>query len=158
MTCTVGDQISVPGLRKSSGVGNDCPLQYSHMENSMEINLSYLKLELRIFHGKHLIDVIDLNFIRWPHNFEILIDSNLPQYVHQLSIYRLLALNSYFIICSRKMDMGPLKYFSTRRHDIKLCQQRALERTYRRKGLCFLVWSTWWPSSAVGTFSGTQLR
>lgn len=86
----------------------------------MEINLSYLKLELRIFHGKHLIDAIDLNFIRWPHNLEILIDSNLPQYVHQLSIYRLLALNSYFIICSREMDTGPLKYFSTRRHDIKL--------------------------------------
>ena len=34
-TCNVGDPGSVPGLGRSPGEGNDNPLQYSCLENSM---------------------------------------------------------------------------------------------------------------------------
>ena len=34
--CDAGDQGSVPGLGSSSGEGNDNPLQYSCLENSMD--------------------------------------------------------------------------------------------------------------------------
>ena len=34
--CNVGDPGSVPGLRRSPGEGNGYPLQYSHLENSMD--------------------------------------------------------------------------------------------------------------------------
>ena len=34
--CNVGDLDSIPGLGKSPGGGNDNPLQYSCLENSME--------------------------------------------------------------------------------------------------------------------------
>ena len=32
-TCNVGDLCSVPGLERSPGGGNGCPLQYSGLEN-----------------------------------------------------------------------------------------------------------------------------
>ena len=35
-TCNAGDLGSIPGLGRSSGEGNDNPLQYSYLENSME--------------------------------------------------------------------------------------------------------------------------
>ena len=34
-TCNAGDLGSIPGLRRSPGGVNDYPLQYSHLENSM---------------------------------------------------------------------------------------------------------------------------
>ena len=34
--CDVGDQVSIPGLGRSSGEGNANPLQYSCLENSMD--------------------------------------------------------------------------------------------------------------------------
>ena len=34
-TCNVGDLGSIPGLRRSPGVGHGNPLQYSFLENSM---------------------------------------------------------------------------------------------------------------------------
>ena len=34
--CNAGDLGSIPGLGRSSGEGNDNPLQYSHLENSMD--------------------------------------------------------------------------------------------------------------------------
>ena len=34
-TCNMGDLVSIPGLGRSSGEGNGCPLQYSGLENSM---------------------------------------------------------------------------------------------------------------------------
>ena len=34
--CNVGDPGSIPGLGRSPGEGNDNPLQYSHLENSMD--------------------------------------------------------------------------------------------------------------------------
>ena len=34
--CNVGDLGSIPGSRKSPGEGNDNPLQYSSLENSMD--------------------------------------------------------------------------------------------------------------------------
>ena len=33
--CNIGDMGSIPGLGRSLGEGKDYPLQYSHMENSM---------------------------------------------------------------------------------------------------------------------------
>ena len=35
--CNAGDQCLIPGLGKSLGVGNGFPLQYSCLENSMDI-------------------------------------------------------------------------------------------------------------------------
>ena len=37
--CSVGDPGLIPGLGKSSGEGNGNPLQYSCLENSMEISM-----------------------------------------------------------------------------------------------------------------------
>ena len=34
--CNVGELGSVPGLGRSPGEGNGCPLQYSGLENSMD--------------------------------------------------------------------------------------------------------------------------
>ena len=34
--CTVGDLGSIPGLGRSPGEGNDYPLQYSGLKNSMD--------------------------------------------------------------------------------------------------------------------------
>ena len=34
--CNVEDLGSIPGLGRSPGEGNDYPLQYSHLENSMD--------------------------------------------------------------------------------------------------------------------------
>ena len=34
--CTAGDLGLIPGLGRSPGEGNSCPLQYSGLENSME--------------------------------------------------------------------------------------------------------------------------
>ena len=34
--CNAGDQCSIPGSGRSPGVGNGNPLQYSHLENSMD--------------------------------------------------------------------------------------------------------------------------
>ena len=34
--CNAGDPSSIPGSRKSPGEGNDNPLQYSYLENSMD--------------------------------------------------------------------------------------------------------------------------
>ena len=34
--CNVGDLDSIPGLGRSPGEGNDYPLQYSGLENSMD--------------------------------------------------------------------------------------------------------------------------
>ena len=34
--CSVGDLGSIPGLVRSPGEGNGCPLQYSGQENSMD--------------------------------------------------------------------------------------------------------------------------
>ena len=34
--CNAGDPGSIPGLGRSPGEGNDNPLQYSYLENSME--------------------------------------------------------------------------------------------------------------------------
>ena len=34
--CNAGDLGSVPGLERSPGEGNCCPLQYSGLENSMD--------------------------------------------------------------------------------------------------------------------------
>ena len=36
-TCNVGDLGSIPGLGRSSGEGKDYPLQYSGLENSMDL-------------------------------------------------------------------------------------------------------------------------
>ena len=33
--CSAGDLCSIPGLERSPGEGNDYPLQYLHLENSM---------------------------------------------------------------------------------------------------------------------------
>ena len=38
--CNPGDLGSVPGLRRSPGERNGYPLQYSHLENSMDGNLA----------------------------------------------------------------------------------------------------------------------
>ena len=35
-TCNVGDLDTIPGLERSPGEGNDYPLQYSVLENSMD--------------------------------------------------------------------------------------------------------------------------
>ena len=35
-TCNVGDVDLFPGLVRSPGEGNGCPLQYSYLENSMD--------------------------------------------------------------------------------------------------------------------------
>ena len=35
-TCSAGDPGSIPGLGRSPGEGNDNPLQYSCLENSMD--------------------------------------------------------------------------------------------------------------------------
>ena len=35
-TCNAGDLNSIPGLGRSPGEGNGDPLQYSHLENSMD--------------------------------------------------------------------------------------------------------------------------
>ena len=35
-TCSAGDVGLIPGLGRSSGEGNGNPLQYSHLENSMD--------------------------------------------------------------------------------------------------------------------------
>ena len=35
-TCNAGDLGSIPGLGRSLGEGNDCSLQYSGLENSMD--------------------------------------------------------------------------------------------------------------------------
>ena len=34
--CNVGDLVSIPGLGRSPGEENSCPLQYSGLENSMD--------------------------------------------------------------------------------------------------------------------------
>ena len=34
--CSVGDLGSIPGLGRSPGEGNDCPLKYSDLENFMD--------------------------------------------------------------------------------------------------------------------------
>ena len=34
--CSAGDLGSIPGLGRSSGEGNGCPLQYSGLENSVD--------------------------------------------------------------------------------------------------------------------------
>ena len=34
--CNTGDQVSIPGLRRSPGEGNGYPLQYSSLENSID--------------------------------------------------------------------------------------------------------------------------
>ena len=34
--CNVGDLGSIPGLGRSRGEGNSCPVQYSGLENSMD--------------------------------------------------------------------------------------------------------------------------
>ena len=34
--CQAGDMGSIPGLRRSSGEGNDSPLQYSYLEHAMD--------------------------------------------------------------------------------------------------------------------------
>ena len=36
-TCNVGDLCSIPGLRRSPAGGHGNPLQYSYMENPMDI-------------------------------------------------------------------------------------------------------------------------
>ena len=38
-TCNAGDLSSFPGVGKSSGEGNDNPLQYSCLENPTEMSL-----------------------------------------------------------------------------------------------------------------------
>ena len=38
-----GDAGSIPGLRRSPGVGNGNPLQYSYLENPMERGLQIVK-------------------------------------------------------------------------------------------------------------------
>ena len=35
-TCNAGDLGSIPGLERSPGEGEGCPLQYSGLENSMD--------------------------------------------------------------------------------------------------------------------------
>ena len=35
-SCKAGDLGSIPGLGRSPGEGNGCPLQYSGLENSMD--------------------------------------------------------------------------------------------------------------------------
>ena len=34
--CKAGDPVSIPGLRRSPGEGNGSPLQYSHLDISMD--------------------------------------------------------------------------------------------------------------------------
>ena len=34
--CNMGDLVLIPGLARSPGEGNGCPLQYSDLENSMD--------------------------------------------------------------------------------------------------------------------------
>ena len=38
--CNAGDLGSIPGLGRSPGEGNGCPLQYSGLENSMDCTVS----------------------------------------------------------------------------------------------------------------------
>ena len=40
-TCNVGDLGSIPGLGRSSGEGNGCPLQYSGLENSTDYTVPW---------------------------------------------------------------------------------------------------------------------
>ena len=42
-TCNVGDLDSIPGLGRSPGKGNGYPLQYSGLENSMDLEAGGLQ-------------------------------------------------------------------------------------------------------------------
>ena len=51
--CSVGDLGSIPGLVRSPGEGNGCPLQYSGQENSMDCKdhvVAKSQTRLRCFH------------------------------------------------------------------------------------------------------------
>ena len=52
-SCNAGDPGSIPGLRRSPGEGNGCPLQYSGLKNSMEWivhGLTKTRIQLSDFH------------------------------------------------------------------------------------------------------------
>ena len=52
--CNVGDLSSIPGLGRSPGEGNSCPLQYSGLENSMDCiahGVAKSWTQLSDFHG-----------------------------------------------------------------------------------------------------------
>ena len=54
-SCNVGDLGSIPGLGRSLGEGNDYPLQYSGLENSVEyigVTESWTQLSNFHLHGK----------------------------------------------------------------------------------------------------------
>ena len=44
-TCNVGDLGSIPGLGRIAGEGNSYPLQYSVLENSMDIYLESISTQ-----------------------------------------------------------------------------------------------------------------
>ena len=44
-TCNVGDLGSIPGLGRITGEGNSYPLQYSVLENSMDIYLESISTQ-----------------------------------------------------------------------------------------------------------------
>ena len=50
-SCNVGDLGSIPGLERSPGEGNNYPLQYSGLENSMDCPWSRKESDTRVRHN-----------------------------------------------------------------------------------------------------------
>ena len=87
----------------------------------------------------------------------------------QLAIYHLLAPKSTLHYLSCNNGPEPVTFLLGNRHDVKLCQQRVLERHCRRKGLFFLVLVCFrfysscsfllqgHPQCLVGAFSGANI-
>ena len=48
--CDTGDPSSIPGLGRSAGEGEGCPLQYSGLENSMDYAIHGVAKSLSDFH------------------------------------------------------------------------------------------------------------
>ena len=60
--CNVGDLGSIPGLRRSPGVGKGYPLQYSGLENSMDYKN---RTRLSEFHFLSYNNVIYITYVAY---------------------------------------------------------------------------------------------
>ena len=75
--CNAGDLGSIPGLGRSPGEGKGYPLQYSHLENSMDcivhgVTKSWTPLSGFHFHS-HFVNSLGLSPTSvWPVEFDVL--------------------------------------------------------------------------------------
>ena len=133
-----GDRGSIPGSGRSPGEGNGNPLQYSCLENPMEGGAWWATPRGRKEVGT--TERLSLTVKTW-YNFYSFSELLLHYYhSHADYCHSVFQFQIHPFTYSENRS-GIFKYFSlTSWHDVKLKQQRAQERHYRRKVLfCFLV-------------------